>query len=177
MAIFGPKPWVNRFGKLSVIRLFKLLVFIAQKGVISFQNIVEDIFLAYIAYKKKFEKCPFLDRNHGLTPLEKCQFVDFFNILFLQRGKAFFPSRISLKIFSLPILPNKKKLEKWPFLDRNHGLTPFEICQFFDCLNMLFLQPRKAILRSRISKRTFSWTILTKKKSWKNGHFWTETMG
>ena len=29
MAIFGPKPWVNPFGKMSLIRLFELLVFVA----------------------------------------------------------------------------------------------------------------------------------------------------
>ena len=29
MAIFGPKPWVNPFGKMSIFRLFGLLVFIA----------------------------------------------------------------------------------------------------------------------------------------------------
>ena len=27
MAIFGPKPWVNPFGKMSIFRLFELLVF------------------------------------------------------------------------------------------------------------------------------------------------------
>ena len=49
MAIFRPKPWDNPFGKMSNFRLFELLVFIAQKGVFSFQNIVKDIFLFYIA--------------------------------------------------------------------------------------------------------------------------------
>ena len=29
MAIFGPKPWVNPFGKMSIFRLFGLPVFIA----------------------------------------------------------------------------------------------------------------------------------------------------
>ena len=29
MAIFGPKPWFNHWGKLSIFRLFELLVFIA----------------------------------------------------------------------------------------------------------------------------------------------------
>ena len=29
IAIFGPKPWVNPFGKMSIFRLFDLLVFIA----------------------------------------------------------------------------------------------------------------------------------------------------
>ena len=48
MAIFGPKPWVNIFGKMSVCRLSGLLLFIAQKGVFSFQNNIKDIFLACI---------------------------------------------------------------------------------------------------------------------------------
>ena len=33
MAIFGPKLWVNPFGKMSVFRLFELLVSIGYKGV------------------------------------------------------------------------------------------------------------------------------------------------
>ena len=49
MPIFGPKPWVNHFEKMSIFRLFEPLIFIAQKGVFSFQNIVKDILLPYIA--------------------------------------------------------------------------------------------------------------------------------
>ena len=33
MAIFEPKTWVNPFGKMSIFRILKLLVFIAWKGV------------------------------------------------------------------------------------------------------------------------------------------------
>ena len=29
MAIFGPKPWVNPFGKVSIFGLFEVLVFVA----------------------------------------------------------------------------------------------------------------------------------------------------
>ena len=206
MAIFGPKPWVNPFGKMSIFGLFELLVFLAQKPVFSFQNIVKDIFLVYIALKKKLEKWPFLDQNRGLTPLEKCQFLDFLNFLFLQPRKAFFRSRISEKTFSWHIFTKKKfrkmaifgpkpwvnpfgkmsifrlfvlfvfiayksvfsfqnivkdiflayiayrkKFEKWPSLDQNHGLTPLEKCEFLDFLNFFFLQPRKAFFRIRIS--------------------------
>ena len=148
------------------------------------------------------EKWPFLDQNNGLTPLEKCQFFDFLNLLFLQSRKAFFRSRILEKTFSRPILAKKEKLEKWAFLDQNHEnmsifrlfelllfifqkgvffvleyhkrhfpglyctkkkwekwtfldqnhvLSPLEKCQFFDFLNFLFLYPRKAFFRSRIS--------------------------
>ena len=35
MAMFGPKPWVNPLGKMSIFRLFELLAFIAYKGVFS----------------------------------------------------------------------------------------------------------------------------------------------
>ena len=31
MAIFGPKPWVNPFEKISILRLFKLLVFFSRE--------------------------------------------------------------------------------------------------------------------------------------------------
>ena len=108
MAIFGPKPWVNVFGKKSIFRLLNFLLFWPKK--------------------------------------------------------AFFRSKISQNTFSQSIIRKKKKLEKWPFLDQNHGLTSFEKCQFFDFLNFLFLQPRKAFFRSRISQNTFSWSIMRKKK-------------
>ena len=91
------------------------------------------------------------------------------NFLFLQPRRAFFPSRISLRIFSKAILPKQKSCKN------SHGKKlqkqPLDKCQLFDFLNFLFLQPRKAFFRSRISLRTFSWPILPKKKSWKNGHF------
>ena len=56
MANFGPKPWTNPLGRISIFRLFKLRVFIAQKVVFSFQNIVKDIFLPYICKRKKVGK-------------------------------------------------------------------------------------------------------------------------
>ena len=95
MTNFRPKPWSNPFGKMSIFRVFELLVFVALKSVFSFQNIIKHIFLTCIAYRNKVEKLPILDQNFGLTPLEKCQFFDFFNFLFLQPRKAFFLSKIS----------------------------------------------------------------------------------
>ena len=49
-------------------------------------------------------------------------------------------------------------MEKWPVFDQNHGLSPVEKSQFFDLLNFFFY-------------------LFSKKKMWKNGHFWTKTMG
>ena len=77
MVIIEPNPWVNPFGKISIFGLFEILVLIAPKGVFFVLEYRKDIFLAYIAIKKKLEKWPFLDQNLWLTPLEKYQFLDF----------------------------------------------------------------------------------------------------
>ena len=139
MAIFGPKPWVNPFGKMSIVRLFELLVFIAQKGVFSFQNILKDIFLVYIA-EKKLKKWPFLDQNHGLNPLGKCQFLGFLNFLFLQPQKAVFRSRISEKTFSRPILPIKK-VGKTAIFGPKPCVNPFgKIFRLFELLLVIALK-------------------------------------
>ena len=67
MTYFGPKPWTNPFGKNSIFRLSQQLVFIAQKDVLSLQNTIKHIFLAYIALKKDDGKMA----NFGLKPWTK----------------------------------------------------------------------------------------------------------
>ena len=151
MAIFGPKRWVNPFGKMSIFELFKLVVFIPQKGVFSSQNVIKDIFLAYIVQKEKVGKMAIFGPKAWVNPFGKGYiFLHFSNFLFLQPRKAFFILEYR-KIHFPSLYCPKKKLDKWPFLDQNHGLTRLEKCQFLDFLNLLFLQPRKAFFRSRIS--------------------------
>ena len=143
MAIFGPKQWVNPFGKMLIFGLFRLIAFIAQKGVFSFQHIIKDILLAFISLKNKVQNEPFLAQNHGLIPLEKCQFFGFLNFLFLQPTKSVFWFQNIIKDIFLAYIAQKKRLVKWPFLDQNHGLIPLEKCQIFGFLNFFFLQPTK----------------------------------
>ena len=177
MAIFGPKPWVNPFGKISIFRLFELLVFIAQKGVVSFQNIVKDIFQPYISLTKNLEEMAIFGPEPWVKTL-KISFFLFFEILVYSLEKRSFLLEYSKKHFPGLYCPPKKmekwpfqdsfvleyskrhfpgryclkkKLEKWPFLDQNYRLTPLEKFQFFDFLNFLFLQPRKALFRFRIT--------------------------
>ena len=82
MAIFGRNAWVNPFVKISIFRLFALLVFIGRKGVLSFYNIVKQIFVACIFKKKKMEKCPFFGQNHGLTLEKNLKFGVFEPLIF-----------------------------------------------------------------------------------------------
>ena len=55
----------------------------------------ETHFPGLYTLKKKMQKWPIFNQNRGLTRLEKCQFYDFFDLLFLLPGNAFFRSRIS----------------------------------------------------------------------------------
>ena len=89
-------------------------------------------------WTKTMEKWLFLDKNHGLTTLEKWPFSTFWTSCFYSLERRFFVLEYRKTYF--PVLYClKKNLEKWPFLDQNHGLTPLEKCQFFDFLNFLFL--------------------------------------
>ena len=135
MAIFGPKPWVNPFGKMSIFRLFQLLVFTAQKGVFR-SRISQKIFSRPILpKKKKLEKCPFLDRKHWLTPFKNLNFLTFSfssfyrlerRFLVLEYRKRYFSGLYCLKkkVAKIAIFGPKPFLDQnhWPFLDQNQRL-------------------------------------------------------
>ena len=115
-----------------------------------------------------------------LTHLEKCQFFNVLHLLFLQSRKAFSRFRIAWK--TLNVFPGlyclkKKKLEKGPFLNQNHGLIPLEKCQFFSLFKppVFFFWPRKAFFRFRISQKIFCWPLLSEKKAWKMAIFEPKT--
>ena len=97
LAIFGPKQWVNPFGKMSIFRLFELLVFIAQKGVFSIQNIVKDIFLCLYFLKKKFEKMAIFGPKPCVNPFGKMSIFPLFELLVSLSQKGFFPLQNMVK--------------------------------------------------------------------------------
>ena len=138
--------------KFQFFDFWNFFFFIDQKGAFLLQKIIKHIFLAYIALKKNLEKWSFLNQNHGITPLKTCQLFYFLKLFFFSFSleRRFFVLEYHKRHFSGLYCVKKKKLEKWQFLDQNHGLTPLKKCLFFDFLNFLFLQPRKACFRSRI---------------------------
>ena len=84
MDIFGPKPWVNPFGLMSIYSTCCTTSFYRLKRRFSvLENHKRHFPGLYCDQKKKLEKWLFLDQNNGLTPLEKCLFFDFLNFLFL----------------------------------------------------------------------------------------------
>ena len=137
MAIFGPKQCLNPPQKISIFRLLKLHVFIAQNRLFLVLEYRKRHFPGLYCLKKKLLKRPFLDQNHGLTPLKYCQFFDNLNFLFLLPRQAFFRSRISQKTFSWPILQKKKTCRKMTIIGPKPWVKSLEKCQFFDYLNFL----------------------------------------
>ena len=110
--------------------------------------------------KRKLEKWSFLDQNHGLTHLEKSQFLDCLKGLFLWRTISFSGSKMSLNIFFWPILPEP--------LWKNLNFSTFWNSCFYS------LERRFFVLKYR--KTHFPGVYGRKRKSWRNGHFWTKTM-
>ena len=151
MAILGPKPWVNPFGKMSIFRLLELLVFIAQKGVFSMQNIEKVIFLTYSAEKKNDGKMATFGPKPWVNPFEKMSIFRIVELLVFIAKKGVFSFQNIVKNIFLTNIAVNQRLDKWPYLDQHHWLTTLEKLQFFDIVNFLFLQPTKAFFRSRIS--------------------------
>ena len=72
------------------------------------------------------------------------------------------------------MMPQKKKnLEKWLFFDQNHG--KMSIFLLFELL--VFIALKGVFLVLEYYKRHFPGLYCLKKKGWKNGSFWTKTMG
>ena len=88
--------------------------------------------------KRVWKNGHFCTKMMGLPLWKKVNFSTFWTSCYYSLERLFFvleyPERNFPGLYCL-----KKSLEKWPFLDLNHRLTPLEKCQFFDFLNFLFL--------------------------------------
>ena len=164
MAIFRPKPWVNAFRKSSIFRHFELLVFIAQKGIFSFYNIVKIIFLTNIAEKQMLEKRPYKDQNHGLTTLKKCQFFDFGTSCFYCLKRRF----LNLK-YRKSHFPNlqyqKKNVGKMAIFGATPWVNPFGKMSIFRILELLVFIAYKGAFSFQIIVKVIFLTYSAEKKN------------
>ena len=69
MAIFGPKPWVNFFGKMSIFPLFELVVFFSLERLFLVLDYHKRHFPNVYCLKKKVGKMEFLDQQHWFFQL------------------------------------------------------------------------------------------------------------
>ena len=151
MALFGPKPWFNPSGKISIFRLFELLMFIAYNSVFSFQNIVNNIFLGYIAYRKQVAKMAICGPKPWFNPSGKMSIFRLFELLFFIAQKDVFSSQNIVKDIFLAYIAYKEQVRKVVIFKPKPRVSPFGKMTIFRLFNLFFLQPRKAFFRSRIS--------------------------
>ena len=86
--------------------------------------------------KKKLEKFLFLDQNHGLTPLEKCEFFDFWISSFYSLERRFSVLEYCKRHF--PCLNClKKKVRKMAIFGSKPWVHPFEKTWIFQLLKLL----------------------------------------
>ena len=95
MAIFGQKPWINPFGKMSSFRLFKLRVFFGLEKRFFVLEYSKRHFPGVYCLKKKSWKMANFKPKPWVNPFGKCQFFDFLKLLFLKARKVWFRSKIS----------------------------------------------------------------------------------
>ena len=79
---------------------------------------------------KKGQNFQFFTKNHGLTPLEKCQFSTFLNrCIFSLKWLDFYLQAHKTLCFGLFCWKTKQD-HGFLFLTKNHRLTPLKKCQF-----------------------------------------------
>ena len=137
MANFEPKPWVNPFGKMSIFLFFELFVFIAQKVVFSYKNIVKDIFLAYIAKKEKLEKWPFLDGRMSI-------FLTFRSFCFYSLERRFFVLEYRRRHFP-GLYCLKRKVGQMAIFGPKPWVNPFGKMSIFRLLELFVFIAQKVV--------------------------------
>ena len=83
MAIFGSKQWDNSLGKMSIIRLFERLVFIAWKCLFFVLEYRKKHSPGLNCLKKKVGKMAIFGPKPWVNPFGKMSIFRFFNVLLL----------------------------------------------------------------------------------------------
>ena len=83
MAIFGPKPWVNPFGKNVTFSTFWTSCFYSLERRLFALEYRKRPFLGLYCPKKKVGKMAIFGPKPRVNPLEKCDFFHFLHFLFL----------------------------------------------------------------------------------------------
>ena len=136
MAILIRKPWVNPFGKIAIFRLFQLLVFIFQKGLYSFQNIVKDIFLAFFALKKKVRKMAILIPKPWVNSFEKMSIFRLIQLFVFITWKGHYSFQNIVKDIFLAFFALKKKVRKMAILIPKPWVNPFGKMSIFPLIQL-----------------------------------------
>ena len=80
---FWEKPWNNSFEKRQIVPLSLIDVFYGLESLFLYIEWHQKLLFGIFSLKRKNEKIKIFEKNHGLSPSEKCKFCDFFKSMFL----------------------------------------------------------------------------------------------
>ena len=131
--------------------------------------------------KKKWEKGRFFDKNHGLTPLQNVDFLEFFKTFLLwskTHSILFFTIQNIKKCLFLPFFVQKTKhMRKRSIFWQKPWTNPFAKCRFFSTFSDLhFWGPKSFIFYPEYQKMFLSAFFCSKKTYKKKVDFLTKTM-
>ena len=98
----------------------------------------QTLFLDLFLIKRKEKKKLTFWRNHGLSPLKRCQGCLFLKSMFLSSRQACFLTRTSPNVFSLCILHKKKRQQNFKFLTKSMDQPLSKNGNFLGCLKRCF---------------------------------------
>ena len=174
-ANFGPKPWTNPFGKNSIFRLSKHLVFIDQKGVLSLQNTIKHIFLPYIALKKGDGKMTNFGPKPWTNPFGKNSIFRLSQHLVFIAQKGVLSLQNTIKHTLVAYIPLKKEHGKMAKFGPKPWTNPFGKNSIFRLSQHLVFIAKRRFIAIEYHKTHFPRLHCLKKRRSKNGQFWTKT--
>ena len=175
MAIFAQKPGFNHFTKMSIFRLFELLVCFSLERHIFVLEYRKSYFPGLYSIRRKVGKTAVFGAITWVNPFGKISIFLLFELLVFIAQKGIFFSRYR-KIHFPGLYRLRKNVGKMvlfgpiPWVNLSGKMSVFRLLKL-----LFFLQPRKALFVLGYPKISFR-SIMRKKKSWRNGHFWTKTM-
>ena len=157
---------------VDFFRLCENFTFEVQKTFFSIQNIKNVSLLLFCSKKKNLsEKGRFFDKNHGLTPLQNVDSLEFYrslffalkSILFYAEHQKMFLSGFFAHFYGF-FCSKKTYGKKGRFFDKNHKLTPLKNVDFFRLCENFTFEVQKTFFSIQNIKRMFLSCFFAQKK-------------
>ena len=126
--------------------------------------------------KHPYEKFRFLDKIHGLTPLETVHFLALVNTSIFWSKNDCFLFKIFRGDFLWHNFREKQEKEKVRFLDKIHGLTPLETVHFKALVKTSIFWSKNHYFVHKYRKTIFSDIISVKNSDNRIIDFWTKSL-
>ena len=172
--IFDQTHGLTPLQKFEFFPLFRKEICMSKKAFFSIKSISKQYFQAYFAQKQSMEKIPIFDQNHGLTPLQKFEFLPLFRKDIFMLKKVFFSILSISKKYFQAHFPQKQSMEKIPIFDQNDGPKRWTLCKnsnFATFLKRSFYVKEYLLLYLEYQQTIFLGLLCPKTKYGKNTNF------